>query len=543
MTSDESVLFGELVEKQAARSPENLAAVFGATRWTYSQLNHRVGACARALIAAGIQKGDRVALLGSPRFEFIVVFLAAARIGAMWVGLNPVQTANEYRHILADSRPSLLFAFRHTRGRDNLDILRTLAEESPFIRSTILLDDWDAPQSPYAAFIDNGSGVPDGEWKRRIANIAPGDGALIVYTSGSTGRPKGAVLTHDNIGFSARLYCELWPLEPLRVICNLPITHVASCVETVAYSIAAGGAVIFQEQFDAAEYLQAIEREGVNWTPLVPTMFQRILAVPDWRRYDTSSLRVILFGGAAMPANMIEELQRLSTTVVGCWGMTETTSGITFTDSNDSLDVLSSSVGRPARGCEVALMGSDGLLLDGEGPGEIVVRGRCVFKGYFGLEEATGDAIDVAGWLHSGDVGRRDAEGRLYVAGRIKEMFKSGGYNVYPREVEIAIEAHPAIAMAVVVPVPDPVYQEVGTAYVLPHAGQKIAVAEVSAHCRGRLANYKVPKRVIIRDRLPMLANGKIDRAALQKEAVSQAQSALDIVDITFPVAAALQKE
>jgi acyl-CoA synthetase (AMP-forming)/AMP-acid ligase II len=518
------VLFGYLLEKQAAERPDTVVAIFGDTRLTYRDLDTRVAACAKALLANGIAKGDRIALLGSPRPEFMVVFLASARIGAIWVGLNPVQQLDEYRHILADCRPSLLFGFAQARGRDNRAMLDTLTKEHGFIRRTVLLDDVEPPGSSYGSFIATGEIVSDRALRERTESLSPDDGALIVYTSGSTGKPKGAVLTQANIAYSARLYCDLWPLDPLRVICNLPITHIACCVETVAYALAAGGSVVFQEQFDATDYLAAIERERVSWTPLVPTMFQRILSLPDWRRYDTSSLHVILFGGAAMPANMIEELKSLSPGLVGCWGMTETTSGVTFTDARDSIEILSSSVGRPAPGIEVSLMASDGTILDGDGPGEIVVRGPCVFKGYFGQDQATRDTIDRDGRLHSGDLGRRDAEGRLYIVGRIKEMFKSGGYNVYPREVEIAIETHPAISMAVVVPVPDPTYQEVGFAYVLHQSDENLTAETVMAYCRNRLANYKVPKRIFIRDSLPMLANGKIDRTALQKQALAAAE-------------------
>lgn len=525
MTAGEEVLFGRTISRQAARMPEALAVVFGDLRWTYRELNNHVAACAKALIAAGVSKGDRVALLGSPRPEFLVVFLASASIGAIWVGLNPVQQPDEYRHILGDARPCLLFGFASLRGRDNRDMLHALAFEFPSIGRMVLLDDAFAPGSDYGKFLEEGIAVRDDALTRAMGSLDADDGALIVYTSGSTGRPKGAVLTQGNIAWSARLYRDLWRLDPLRVICNLPVTHVACCVETVAYALMGGGTVVLQEQFEAADYLSAIEREGVSWTPLVPTMFQRILTLPDWRRYDTGSLRVILFGGAAMPVDMIEGLKALSTAVVGCWGMTETTSGVTFTDGSDSTEILSRSVGRPAPGVEIGIMGEHQRLLAGEEVGEIVVRGPCVFKGYFGMAQATREAIDAEGWLHSGDLGRRDAEGRLYVVGRIKEMFKSGGYNVYPREIEIAIEANPAVAMALVVPVPDPTYQEVGYAYVLRHPGADLTAEMVLAHCRERLANYKVPKRLFVRDALPMLANGKIDRTAVLKEAAATAEA------------------
>ena len=190
----------------------------------------------------------------------------------------------------------------------------------------------------YEAFIALGRGVSDRELAAGVASVLPGDAALIVYTSGSTGKPKGAVLTQLNIAHWTKLYRELWPRTPLRVICNLPVTHIGCCVETLAFALAAGGTIVFQEHFDAAGFLALIERERVTWTPLVPTMFQRILCLPDWESFDTSSLEGVLFGGAALPLDMIGKLKRLARTAVGCWGMTETTGGLTFTEGDTPRD-------------------------------------------------------------------------------------------------------------------------------------------------------------------------------------------------------------
>jgi acyl-CoA synthetase (AMP-forming)/AMP-acid ligase II len=331
------------------------------------------------------------------------------------------------------------------------------------------------------------------------------------------------VLTQHNIAQSAMAYCRLWPHRPLKILCNLPISHVGCCVETVAFAMAAGGSIIFHEQFDARAYLTTIMRERITFVPLVPTMFHRILELEDWRRYDTSSLQTILFGGAAMPTTMIQNLLLLGRTVVNCWGMTETTSAVTFTAPDDPVDVVAQSVGRPVAPFEVAVMGEDGAKCRCGEIGEIVVRGPCVFAGYFGRPEATAEIMTADGWLRSGDLGRFDDDGRLYITGRIKEMFKSGGYNVYPREVEGAIESLEAVAMAVVVPVADPLFQEVGHAFVLPKPSAELTTEDVLVHCRARLANYKVPKRIFIRYSLPLLANGKIDRASLAAEALAGA--------------------
>ena len=221
-----SGLFGSFLSEQSHNSPDELAVVFQDWRWNYRELSRHVDDCAKGLIAADVGVGDRVALLAGPRPEFMVVYLACARIGAILVGLNPVQQLDEYRHILADSRPAMFFAFRNARGRDNEAIIETLASEIDFSSPPIMLDNWSEGQSDYAKFVTRGLKVSSAELGDRSSALTPGDEVLIVYTSGTTGRPKGAVLTQDNIAFSAALYCRIWPLSPLRVICDLPITHV-----------------------------------------------------------------------------------------------------------------------------------------------------------------------------------------------------------------------------------------------------------------------------------------------------------------------------
>lgn len=511
--------FSDFPFDQAVRAPDSPAVVFDGLRWTYGELAHRIEECAKGLLACGIGPGDRVAMLSSPRPEYAVVFLATARVGAIWVGLNPVQQLEEYRYILGDTRPSVVFAFERLRDRDNGTILRTLRAEFPDIRHFVLFDGRADPFLAYDAFIERGRGVADQDLAATVATVRPGDTALIVYTSGSTGKPKGAMLTQNNIAHWTEIYRSLWTRSPLRVACNLPVTHVGCCVETVAFTLAAGGTIVFQEHFDAGEFLALIQRERITWTPLVATMFQRILALPDWEKFDTTSMEGVLFGGTALPLDMIAKLRRLAPRIDACWGMTESTGALTFTREGDTPEILSRSVGKGEPSHVIAIMGTDGTLLPQGSEGEVVVRGPCVFAGYYRMPEATREILDAEGWLHSGDLGRFDSESRLYIVGRIKDMFKSGGYNVYPREVEIAIEAHPAVSLAVVVPVPDPTYQEVGFAYVVPAPGQKLTEQELARHCRARLANYKVPKRFFVRTALPMLAVGKIDKKALEAEA------------------------
>jgi len=255
----------------------------------------------------------------------------------------------------------------------------------------------------------------------------------------------------------------------------------------------------------------------------ISAMLQRILAHARRVRFDTSSLQAVFFLGSPMPRDMIVELKTLGGEVITGWGLTEATASVTYTARGDDIDVLADTVGRSAPTFEIRIADPEGRLVAAGDAGEVLVRGPCVMAGYFGRPEATAAAIDAEGWLHSGDLGRIDGDGRLRLVGRIKEMFKSGGYNVYPREVEAVLESHPAVALAVVVSVPDPLYHEAGHAFLIREPDRSLAEAEIGEYCRARLANYKVPKRFTVRDALPMLSVGKIDRVALRKEALEQA--------------------
>jgi fatty-acyl-CoA synthase len=273
------------------------------------------------------------------------------------------------------------------------------------------------------------------------------------------------------------------------------------------------------ESFDPVGSLDAIERERLNVWGGVPTMLQLCVETPGFDRRDLSSLEYVLWGGAAAPRPLLERLARLGVKLATSYGMTESTGSVTYTDLDADLDTLAETVGRPHPGYQVRLAREDGRPCAPGEEGEIRVRGDFVMLGYFNRPEATAETLDAEGWLHTGDVAVARADGNWRLVGRKSEMFKSGGYNVYPREIEIALESHPGVAMAAVVGVPDPLYQEVGHAFVLPRGDTEPSEAELRAFLRERLANYKVPKRLFVRRELPMLPIGKIDRVRLAEEA------------------------
>jgi len=512
------------VPYHARLTPDREAVVLGERRLTYAELEREVDRCAGALLASGVVKGDRVALLMTPRPEYLVTFLATARIGAVWLGLNPRYQIDELRYIVGDASPTLLLGMGRIEERDYRPDLELLAKEQPSIRRVVVLGgEGRAVEEDFSRFVAEGSSVDVSRVATAGAAVEPMDAALIVYTSGSTGRPKGALLSHHGLAHCAKVQGERWPTrEPIRILNNFPINHVACTGDICAWVLVAGGTIVFMESFDPKGSLDAIERERLNVWGGVPTMLQLCMAVPDFDRRDLSSLEYVLWGGAAAPRPLLERLARLGVKLATSYGMTESCGSVTYTDLDADLDTLAETVGRPHPGYEVRVVREDGETCAAGEEGEIQVRGDFLMLGYFNRPEATAETLDREGWLHTGDMACAREDGNLRLVGRKSQMFKSGGYNVYPREVEIVLESHPAVAMAAVVGVPDPLYQEVGHAFVLPRGDAEPSEDELRSYLRGRLANYKVPKRLFVRRELPMLPVGKIDRVRLTAEVVSR---------------------
>ena len=499
------------------------AAVMGSQCLDYAELARRIDLCARALLAHGIARGDCVAILSTPRPEYLIVFLASLRIGAIVIGLNPVHQLNDYRHILADCQARILFAFPQVRGRDHLKDLQSLKSEFPLL----CLVEMDGARFlgvgwQYSQFERLGTAIDDRTFARAVENVSPEDVALLVYTSGTTGAPKGAMITHRNLVHCAIVQHQLFPVSPLRILCNLPISHTACTCDIIAYALVAGGTIYFQERFDPRAVLSLVAQADITCLVQITAMYYSMLAACRLRSYNTSCLRVVFFLGAPMSRGRVAELKQMGGAVVTGWGLTEATSSVTFTSEGDELEVVADTVGRAAPTYELRIVDDTGRDVPAGVTGEVLVRGPCVMAGYYKRPQATAEAIDAEKWLHSGDLGWLDEGGRLHLAGRIKDMFKTGGYNVYPREIEAVIESHPAVSMAAIVAVPDPIYHEVGHAFIVRRPRCRVSSRSIAAFCRKNLANYKVPKAFVIMNALPMLAIGKIDKLALREGAIQR---------------------
>ena len=489
----------DYVTSHAARDPDAVALVHGDQRVSYRELSQQVDRLAAALLAAGVRKGDRVATLSTPHPDFVVSFFAASSIGAIWLGLNPRYRLPELRHCVVDSGPKILLTHRQLQGRSCEPEIEALRASCESLERVVLLDDGPAE------FLERGNSITAPQLEQARSLVESRDPCLLVYTSGSTGAPKGALLHHAGIIDFAILCNELWPLAPHRVINYFPINHIGNIVDCMMPCVVAGGMQVMLEQFDPVVCLQLMERERVTLWGSVPSVFQMQLALPDFGRFDLSCVQLIAWGGAAMPRETIERLRAICPKLATNYGMTETSSAITIVEPTDDVDVLANTVGRPRPGIEVRLSGEHG---------EIQVRSAGNFLGYWRQLDATAAAFTDDGFFRTGDLGELRPDGRIRLIGRLREMYKSGGYNVYPREVEAVIEAHPGVASAAVVSIADPLWQEIGVAYVVPQAS--ITTEQIEQYCRDRLANYKLPKHIVLAADLPLLPIGKVDKRLLR---------------------------
>ncbi len=510
-------LISDHLDRQAIVRPDQAFLVLDDVRMTYAQTQDRVDQVARALLAAGVQAGDRIALLSGPRPEFFIHFLATTSIGAIWLGLNPKYTSGELDHVVGDAEPSMLFGFAEVTGEDQLKKLEGLLAAHESIRDLVLLDRSDrAGASGWGRFLAEAVRVSQEQLLEQRARVNTMDPAYLVYTSGTSGRPKGALLTHRGSNLCNVIAVERKALTERTMICNFPISHVAAIGDVCGRTMTGGGTIFFQEKFSPVAVMELTERERLNTFGGVPTMLQMCVSHPRFDDFDLTSVDLLAWGGAAMPAELLQALMD-KTDCLRCtmgYGMTETTGGVTYGGLFDSVELLASTVGTPDPRQPLRIWHADDREAVAEEPGEIQVHGDYVMAGYWRLPDASDAAFTDDGWFRTGDLAVRRPDGYIQIVGRMSEMFKSGGYNVYPREVELALEEHPDVRLAAVISVADEIFQEVGVAYLM--GPDHLDPDEVRAFVSNELANYKLPKQIVVLEALPMLPIGKVDKKELE---------------------------
>jgi fatty-acyl-CoA synthase len=514
---------GAALERTVAASPDALAVVscHQKVRLTYAELSAEVLRAARALLAAGIERGDRVGIWSPTNVEWTILQFASARVGAILVNVNPSYRVNELAYALKHSGVRLLVAAEGFRGADYVAMVDEVRGElSALERVVVIGRDWDA-------FFAGGDAVPADAVAEREATLDADDPINIQYTSGTTGNPKGATLTHHNILNNARDLGELLGYGPQDRVCiPVPLYHCFGMGIGNLGCITQGAAMIYPaEAFDPLATLQAISEEKCTSIYGVPTMFIGMLEHPDFRQYDMSSLRTGIMAGAPCPIEVmkraVDEMNVSEVTIA--YGMTETSPVSFITRRADSIDRRVSTVGTVLPGVEAKVIDpATGDTVPRGTPGEVCTRGYLVMRGYWDNEEATREAIDEAGWMHTGDLGVMDEEGYLNIVGRSKDMVIRGGENLYPREIEELIFQHPAVASVQVIGVPDVKMGEELMAWVTLRDGASLEGEELREWCKERVARFKVPRYVKFTDEFPMTVTGKIQKFKMREVAIEE---------------------
>ena len=497
-----------VLEFHARRSPDRVMTVFEGRSTTYAEMAARAAALAGGLHDQGVTRGDVVALLSFNCPEFLETLFAANYLGATAMPINWRLAPPEVRYILGHSGAKVLVC-----GPDLVDPAAAATAGSDAAPTLVTIGPDAGPGWITAAELRTAPPPPT----RSPAGAE--DVHRLMYTSGTTGRPKGVMITHANLAWKNLAHLVEFGFTPddLGLACG-PLYHVGALDLTTTSLIAAGATVIIHRAFDAAAVVDELERSRVTTTWLAPAMVNAIMALPGIGDRDLSSVRVIINGGEKMPIPLIERLQKTfpSAWFADAYGLTETVSGDTFLDRASILTKLGS-VGRPCLHLEVDVWDADGRPVPPGERGEVVLRGPKVFKGYWRDPEATQKAF-AGGWFHTGDVGVRDDDGYLYIVDRLKDMIVSGGENIASSEIERVLYEHPSVLEAAAVGRPDERWGEVPVAFVVRQPDSDATGDEIIAHCRERLARFKVPKEVSFLDALPRNPSGKVLKRELRSQ-------------------------
>ena len=477
------------------------------------------------MLASGLTKGDCIAVLSSQRTEVFITFFAAARIGLLWLGINPKYQIREMRHSMADARPKLFFGIETLEGRDYSDEINILRDEFPHIENFIGFDGSGPYNISFDKWID-GAQCSHDDFEAVKASIENTIDTMLIYTSGSSGTPKGVLLPQKAILKRAMVEWDVFPIDPYpRLMCPLPITHVGGIIVLPLYAMVGGGSTILMETFNLDDYVQNLIDGHVNMLAAVPAMHMLMLRHPKFSFDLLNKIDWLLWSGAKMPDEAVKIFYGAGCKIGSTYGTTESSASVTFATSDQaSLEVMTNTIGKSLPEGDVRIANEEDVCAVGE-MGEIQIKLEYSLSGYLNNPEATKAAFTNDGWYRTGDLGNIREDGNIEFTSRMSEMFVSGGYNVYPLEVEQALEAHEAVALCAVVEVPDDVYGEVGWAYIIPKPGTDLTTDAIKDFSYSQMANFKVPRKFIIQPQLPMLPIGKIDKVSLKKTAQAEAVS------------------
>jgi acyl-CoA synthetase (AMP-forming)/AMP-acid ligase II len=449
-----------------------------------------------------------------------VAATALHSVGAALVPLNTRMKGSEAAFVLRESGAAALFVIGEFLGTDYPAQLE--GEELPALRQRILLRGAGQGCLGWDDFLALAARCDEAQLAAREAGVDGDSLADLLFTSGTTGKPKGVMCCHAQNLRVVRDWSEVVGLrEGDRYLIVNPFFHSFGYKAGWLAALMRGCTLLPLSVFDVPTVLDCVQRERISVLPGPPTLYQSLLAAPERQQHDLSSLRVAVTGAAAIPVEMIQRIRdELGfQTVVTAYGLTESCGFVTICRPGDSAELVANTSGRAMPGVEVRCVDAQGRTLPPGQPGEILVRGYNLMRGYFNDPEASAESIDTEGWLHTGDVGVLDEQGYLRITDRLKDMFITGGFNVYPAEIEQGLLDYPGVAQAAVIGIPDERLGEVAMAFLLPAPGHVVDCASVIAWCRARMANYKVPRRVQLVERMPLNASGKVTKHVLREMA------------------------
>jgi acyl-CoA synthetase (AMP-forming)/AMP-acid ligase II len=504
-----------LITRAAERFGTREALVDDRARMTYAELADAAAQAGRALVAMGIERGDRVAIWAPNCTEWVIAALGITSAGGVIVPLNTRFKGAEAHYVLERANAKALFTVSDFLDTNYIALLE--AETAlPELRETI-----DLRSGDWTAFLarDTGAALP---------TVAGDDLFGTLFTSGTTGKPKGAMLTHHATVQAYDAWSSVVGLrETDRYLIVNPFFHSFGLNAGIVACLITGATIVPHAVFDVDKVMTRAAEEQISMLPGPPTIYQSILDHPKVKEFDMTSLRLAVTGAAAVPVEMIRRMRAelgFETIVTG-YGLTEATGIATMCRHDDDPEIISTTSGRAIPGVEVLCVDDKGNEVPRGEPGEIVIRGYNVMKGYIHDPEATAEAIDTDGWLHTGDIGVMDANGNLRITDRTKDMFIVGGFNAYPAEIENMLNEHPAVGQVAVVGVPDTRMGEVGYAFVIPRLNATLTSDELIAWARDKMANYKVPRYVEVIDALPLNASGKVLKFELRERARTRART------------------
>lgn len=521
---------GELLREKSETLKDHEAIVYAeeGIRYTYKEFYELSGQVAKGLMALGVQKGEHIAAWATNVPEWLLLQFGSARAGAVLVTVNTSYQEKELEYLLQQSESTTLFLMDGFRGSSYVEmaghIIENHRDRVRHLNHLVYLGENppDGMQT-WQQLLQMAETVSDAEFREREASLHYGDVINMQYTSGTTGFPKGVMLTHHNIVNNGYQIAQAMNLTNEDRLCiPVPFFHCFGCVLGTLAAASVGATIIPVVEFDPEKVLTIVEKERCTALHGVPTMFIAELNLEHFDDFDLSTLRTGIMAGSPCPIEVMKKVMNIMgmDEITIAYGQTESSPVITQTRTDDPIERRVQTVGKVMPHVEVKIVDP---LSDEEMPintqGELLTRGYHVMKGYYKMERATQQAIDSEGWLHTGDLATIDEEGYVQITGRLKDMIIRGGENIYPREIEEFLYAHPDVLDVQVVGAPDEKYGEQVAAYIQKRAGSGLAEGEIRDFCQGKIAKYKVPKYIFFVNEYPMTASGKVQKYKLRQQA------------------------